>query len=89
MSGPLAGLRVLDITSVIMGPYATTQLGDMGADVIKVELPTGEVARHLGPSRSTGMSVITLNPGRNKRSAVLDGGETEDHERFAELEVQR
>jgi crotonobetainyl-CoA:carnitine CoA-transferase CaiB-like acyl-CoA transferase len=40
LGGPLAGLRVLDITSVIMGPYATAQFGDMGADVIKVELPT-------------------------------------------------
>jgi crotonobetainyl-CoA:carnitine CoA-transferase CaiB-like acyl-CoA transferase len=85
LSGPLAGLRVLDITSVIMGPYATAQLGDMGADVIKVELPAGDIARQLGPSRNAGMSAITLNLGRNKRSAVLDGGETEDHERLAEL----
>ena len=85
LSGPLAGLRVLDITTVIMGPYATAQLGDMGADVIKVELPAGDIARQLGPCRSAGMSTITLNLGRNKRSAVLDRGETEDHERLAEL----
>jgi crotonobetainyl-CoA:carnitine CoA-transferase CaiB-like acyl-CoA transferase len=85
MSGPLAGLRVLDITSVIMGPYATAQLGDMGADVIKVEPPTGDIARQLGPARSAGMSAITLNLGRNKRSAVLDRGEREDRDRFAEL----
>ena len=76
---------MLDITSVIMGPYATAQLGDMGADVIKVELPTGDIARQLGPSRNAGMSAITLNLGRNKRSAVLDGDEAEDRERLAGL----
>jgi len=85
VSGPLSGLRVLDITSVIMGPYATAQLGDLGADVIKVEPPDGDIARRLGPSRSTGMSAITLHLGRNKRSAVLDRERTEDRERLADL----
>jgi crotonobetainyl-CoA:carnitine CoA-transferase CaiB-like acyl-CoA transferase len=85
MSGPLAGLRVLDITSVIMGPYATAQLGDMGADVIRIEPPTGDIARQLGPARNPGMSAITLNLGRNKRSAVLDRTKSEDHDRLVEL----
>ncbi|MGO1629950.1 CaiB/BaiF CoA transferase family protein [Microbacterium sp. JB110] len=85
MSGPLAGLRVLDVTSVIMGPYATAMLGDMGADVIKIEPPAGDVARRIGPSRSEGMSAVTLNLGRNKRSAVLDRSSDDDRRTLAEL----
>lgn len=71
-TGPLAGVRVLDLTAVVLGPLATQILGDYGADVIKLEPPEGDLMRANGVSRVRGMSSIFLAINRNKRSLAID-----------------
>ena len=71
-TGPLAGIRVLDLSSVIMGPYATQILGDLGADVICVEDAGGDTNRVMGPGPEPGLSGVAMNVLRNKRNICLD-----------------
>src|ERR687898_743931 len=72
MSGPLTGVRVVDCSTVVLGPWAAQQLGDLGADVVKVEPPEGDTTRQLGPMRNPDMGAFFLAVNRNKRSIVLD-----------------
>lgn len=69
---PLAGIRILDMTSVMLGPYATQLLGDYGADVIKIEAPEGDTTRRTGPALEPQMAATFIGANRSKRSIVLD-----------------
>src|SRR5690606_5691719 len=85
MRGPLKGVRVLDMTSVLLGPFATQFLGDMGADVIKIETPAGDITRYIPPQRHKQMGFMFLCANRSKRSVVLDLKKDEAREAMLRL----
>ena len=72
MTRPLDGVKIVDLSNMLMAPYATQILGDMGADVIKVEAPGGDPIRGIGPLKNPGMGAIFLHVNRSKRSITLD-----------------
>lgn len=83
-AGPLAGLRVLDLSTMLAGPYAATLLGDLGADVIKIESHYGDESRHLGPKRGDERGpYLSLN--RSKRDMVLDLQQSDAQAVFAKI----
>jgi len=83
--GPLSGVRVVDLTTVVMGPSSTQILGDLGADIIKVEQPEGDSTRGIGPARNHGMGPLFLQNNRNKRSVMLNLKTEEGMEALHEL----
>ncbi|MBV1879838.1 MAG: CoA transferase [Pseudomonadales bacterium] len=72
MAGALTGYRIIDLTTNMLGPTAAQSLGDMGADIIKVEPPAGDDVRYISTGKNPGMSAIFMNCNRNKRSICLD-----------------
>ncbi len=83
-AGPLDGIRVIDAGTMLAAPYGATLLGDLGADVIKVESPNGDESRHLGPEKN-GERAPFLSMNRNKRGMVLDLTKDEGRGVFARL----
>jgi crotonobetainyl-CoA:carnitine CoA-transferase CaiB-like acyl-CoA transferase len=86
--GPLAGVKILDLTSVVMGPFATQILASLGAEVIKIEAPEGDNMRHVGPMANPGMGHIFLHANKGKRSVVLDLKRAEAREVAERLAAQ-
>lgn len=88
MNGPLSGVKVLDLTTVFMGPHCTQILAEYGADVIKLEAPEGDIIRKIPPARHDGMGALFLLGNRGKRSIVLDVKTAAGHEAAMKLAAQ-
>ncbi|HMB59501.1 MAG TPA: CoA transferase [Xanthomonadales bacterium] len=88
MAAPLEGVKIVEMTSVVLGPYACQMLGDLGADIVKIEPPGGDTNRNLGPYRNhKDMSSLFMSCNRNKRSIVLDL--KSERGRLASLQIMR
>src|SRR5690606_10327889 len=85
LTGPLAGLKIVDLTAVLMGPSTTQMLAELGADVVKIESPEGDATRKIGPNGDALMGPIYLGLNRNKRSLVLDLKSARGREAFLRL----
>ena len=86
--GPLDGIKVLDLSRVLAGPWCAMVLGDLGADVIKIESPEGDDLRHFGPPFEKGESAYFMVAGRNKRSVIADMKTDEGQALVRRLAVQ-
>ena len=69
---PLKGIKILDLSSVLMVPYCTRMLADLGAEIIKIESLVGDNTRYIGPYKNKGMGAVFLNLNRNKKSVSVD-----------------
>jgi crotonobetainyl-CoA:carnitine CoA-transferase CaiB-like acyl-CoA transferase len=85
MAKPLDGFKIVDLTTVLMGPFATQILGDMGAEVVKVEALAGDPIRAIGPLKHDGMGPIFLHSNRSKRSIALDLKRPEGRDAFLQV----
>ncbi|MEE2033141.1 CaiB/BaiF CoA transferase family protein [Rhodococcus chondri] len=85
--GPLSGVRVVDLTAMVMGPYCTQIMADMGADVVKIEPPAGDNTRYISVGPEPGMGGVFVNVNRGKRSVVLDLRSDEGRATLRELIV--
>lgn len=85
MSGPLEGVRVVELATTFMVPYATELMAQMGAEVIKVEPPAGDIVRQVGDRTGVGLGPVFMNANRGKRSVRLDLKDSDDHEEFLDL----